>query len=179
MKYCSKCGEQLDEANKYCPGCGAAQNKEESEPHLRDQKLPAIVITLAILTLLGSAFGIIRGMFYQTFASLFESTSLYNEGYARGYILVFLNLGTLIAAILMLNLKRMGYYLYLLFQSAYLVFTFYILLIYSSADTLSINDGFNPIILLLGSVFWLPSSIMILLYLTLARRYFTGNPLSK
>src|SRR3954463_7366659 len=172
MNDCSTCGKQLDESSKFCSACGAIQPSMLLQ---RTEKLPAIVVTLAILTLLGSAFGIIRGFFYQTFATWFESTSLYNENYSRGYILVVLNLGTSIAAILMLNLKRSGFYLYLFFQSAYLVFTFYVMFIYSSyQDTTvsNLHNGLNPLVVLVGSFFWFPSAILLVLYLSLARRYF-------
>jgi len=136
---------------------------------------PAIIVTLSILTRLGSVFGVLRGLFYQTFARLFESSTLNNDDYNRGYVLMLLNAGTLIAAILMLRLKSLGFNLYLLFQSAYLAFTFYIVLIYStpSTDPVSVLNGINPFAMLVGAFFWLPSFILLILYLAFARKYFS------
>jgi len=69
---------------------------------------PAIIVTLSTLTRLGSVFGVLRGLFYQTFARLFESSTLNNDDYNRGYVLMLLNAGTLIAAILMLRLTHLA-----------------------------------------------------------------------
>lgn len=175
MKYCTNCGAQLEESVNFCPACGT--NQDARTIKRVSSRTPGIIITLSVFTLLGSTFGMIRGVFYQTFATLFDaSAGLYHSEYQRGYILVLLNLGTMIAAILMLNLKRTGYYLYLLFQSGYIVFTAYIIFIYSSynKDAFLISDGVNPLILLMGSFFLLPSTILLILHLAFARKHFTS-----
>lgn len=32
MKYCSKCGKEISEADEFCPNCGGMANKPESTP---------------------------------------------------------------------------------------------------------------------------------------------------
>ena len=176
MKYCSNCGKPLNENNHYCSACQTFQAIEEVSINYSVAKTPAIIITLAVITMLGSASGMIRGLFYQTTANLFKTGSLHNEGYDRGYILMLLNLGTFVAAIFMLKLKSWSFYMYLLFQLVYIVFTFYICLIYSTnVSNRSLAEGLNPIVVVASSVFWLPSTILLILYITLARKYFMGN----
>lgn len=173
MKYCSNCGKPLNENNHYCLACKTFQAVEKSSTDISTAKTPPIIITLAVITMLGSVGGMVRGLFYQTTASFFKSGALHNEGYNRGYILLLLNLGTFIAAIFMLRLKPWSYYMYLIFQLAYIVFTFYISFIYSTdAKTRSLTDGLNPLVLILSSAFWLPSAVLFVLYLTLGRKYF-------
>jgi Ca2+/Na+ antiporter len=174
MRYCSNCGKPLN-GNPYCPACKSFQPAEEVSDKII-VKTPAIVITLAVITMLGSASGIVRGLLYQTTANLFKTGALHNQDYSRGYVLMLLNFGTFMAAIFMLRLKPWSYYMYLIFQLAYIVFTFYISFIYSTdVKSRNIADGLNPIVLVLSSVFWLPSIILLTLYLTLARKHFSNG----
>ena len=169
MKYCSKCGKPLDNNSNYCSSCGIAQNLEVGTG-IKDKSLPGIITTLGVITLLGSAFGMLRGLFYQAAANIFENVIHHDEDNLRGYILVFLNFGTCIAAIFMFKLKRIGFYLYLLFQLLYLIFTYYITTFYTNPEE-NITDGI-PLSVIFSAFFWLPSVIMLVLYLTLARKYF-------
>ena len=170
MKYCSHCGKPLNDNNKFCTACGAEQTADFIDQK-KSIRLPAAVVTLAVITLLGSAFGIIRGIFYQIFSHDFQKIMDEENGYVRGYILVFLNVATFLAAILMLKMKRNGYYLYLIFQSLYLAFTLYITFIYAGEN----KGDFNPWVFLMSALFWFPSGILLVLYLTIARKHFTKN----
>src|ERR1700758_2017001 len=141
MKYCINCGKLIVDNGNYCSACGAAQITEKVDLLKRTKNLPGIITTLGVITLLGSAFGILRGLFYQVVSNIFQHVHvIHNEDYFRGYILVFLNIGTFVSGILIFKLNKIGFFLYLFFQTAYLLFTFYITSFYTNSSE-KITDG--------------------------------------
>src|SRR5689334_12291978 len=100
MAFCSSCGAEVTDENAvFCPSCGAGLLKYN--PPVKKEPNPTALVTLCVLTIIGSLFGIIRGFFYEAIAGAFG-----NSDYLYGYMFAGLNAGTLVAAILMLLQKR-------------------------------------------------------------------------
>jgi hypothetical protein len=116
MTSCKKCNQWIGEGSNFCPQCDSNQLLVDVEPK---KGSPAFLITLCILTIIGSLFTIIRGYFYELI-----STVGGNGEYFRGWIYVISGVGTLVGAIIMTQKKRIGLYIYTLFQTAYIVTVF-------------------------------------------------------
>ena len=119
----------------------------------RSQSGTAMLVTISVLTIIGSIFGILRGLFYEAVADFADSS----HSYWRGWAYALLNLGTLVGAIVMLQRSVAGLYVYTICQVLYLVLIAYTTVIYSS-------DG-GIFALLLGATFFLPSLVFLVLYL--------------
>lgn len=169
MKYCVSCGKLLpDDSANFCPSCGAHQYPGPAVSS-RSGQSPAALVTLCILTILGSVLGILKGLLVEAFQG--RSFDLLNEQSMRfpfGYASALFNLGTLAGAIIMLNRKRFGYVLYLVCQSANIVAVLYWALAQGH-----FVDGFigGPFYLIGAAVSVLPSLVFIVLYSLLVRKY--------
>ncbi|MBX3165283.1 MAG: zinc ribbon domain-containing protein [Bacteroidetes bacterium] len=131
IKYCTNCGTQLpDEPLNYCSLCGfklsqeTNANKQETIAN-KSNTGEATLITLCILTILGSIFGILKGLYFET---AFDYSAPYTRGFSDTYpifnlsrslvyVSIVCNVATLIAAIYMLMRKKAGYVIYMAAQS--------------------------------------------------------------
>ncbi|MEO6304255.1 MAG: zinc-ribbon domain-containing protein [Bacteroidia bacterium] len=163
MKHCTVCGLQLNDDSKFCPDCGTEQYVTLNA-NTKTGTAP-VVIVLCILTILGSFFGLIRGLFYEVVAGVAD-----NEEYWRGYAFAICNLATLITAIIMLMRKLWAFWLYLVFQTAYIGLVVYTFLIYSNFHQ-GTSDGAEAFSIFLTALFVIPSAIMLVLYITLVRKH--------
>lgn len=172
MSYCYNCGKELGEQSpNFCSHCGANQLRYEpvqpSKPVLKGN--PPVVTVLCILTILGSSFGIIRGMLYEAVAGV-----THNDDYVYGYTFAFLNLGTLIAAIMMLAQKSLGFYLYIIFQVLYIVMVIFRTMDYWEPYN-NYGSSVNSFSFLISTIFIVPSVIFLLLYIMLTAKYFVNK----
>jgi len=118
------------------------------------------VVTLCILTIIGSILGALRGLFYEMFADFGGSS----HSFWRGWAYAVLNLGTLVGAIAMLARRADGLYLYTASQILYL-------LVVVSAIVDWGGDGREIFAILIGASFFLPSAVFLALYwLPVARK---------
>jgi len=166
--YCKNCGTPIDTSTSYCPACGYYQGTTPVDTTKQNKPIPAIIITLCVFTILGSATGIIRGLFYETIAAIGS-----NSEYWRGYAFVIVNIGTLIAAILMLSRKAIGFTIYVIFQVAYVVLVLYTTLFYTDSGIFGGTTADNSVTafaLFISSLFLIPSIIMLILFLVFGRK---------
>lgn len=120
------------------------------------------VVTLCILTIMGSILGALRGLFYEMLADFGGSS----HSFWRGWAYVVLNLGTLVGAIAMLARRIDGLYLYTVCQILYLLAVGYAIVDWG-------GDGREIFAILIGASFFLPSSVFLALYwLPVARKSF-------
>jgi hypothetical protein len=167
MTYCYNCGKELPEQSaNFCPHCGANQTHFSPAAKPPSKGNPTVVTVLCILTIIGSSFGIIRGFLYEAVADVAG-----NDHYLYGYAFSFLNLGTLIAAVLMLAQKSAGFYSYIVFQIIYIA-----LVIFRATDYLEPYDSYdratNSFALFISAIFVIPSFVFLILYISLAAKYF-------
>lgn len=164
MAKCDYCNKQIPKAAKFCNYCGEEQiDSLLGEDIIEDKKVVRkvpetknnFIMVLAILTIIGSVFGLFRGMFYQAISEDFG-----NSGFSRGWIYAILNIGTLVAAILLINRSKMGLYMYTFFQVLYLCFVVYVTFIYSQ-QTGDIGDAF---VMLIALFFIIPSLAVLVMY---------------
>lgn len=111
----------------------------------------AMLTTLCIFTILGSIFGILRGLLYDLVADVAHASA-----YWRGWAMVVLGCGTLLGAIMMMSRSAAGWYLYSVCQVLYLG-----LVAYTMVHYLPEGGAFT---LLVGAVFFLPSLVFLVLY---------------
>ena len=160
MKLCIRCNSSLDDENNFCQNCGADQkisvtNTTRNEPAY-------FLVALCILTILGSLFGIARGWLYEVFSELDTGSNYY-----RGWIYVITNIGTLVGAIIMLNRKLLGLYIYTATQIGYIL-----TVISASLSYDEVFKGSGEIALGISLLFLVPSIAFLVLYwLNLNRKH--------
>ena len=165
MKHCTNCGIPLNDDSKFCPSCGTEQTGFTTNNAAKQTTLPAVVVVFCILTILGSVFGLIRGLFYEVIA-----TATDNTGYWRGYAFALCHLATLVAAIAMFVRKLWGFWLYVVFQLAYFGLMIYTLYSYTNLNADS-NSGEFIGSVFITAIFGIPSLIMLVLYFIFVRKH--------
>ncbi len=160
MNYCSSCGNKLDKNAIFCSSCGeeivaAEADLFEDKPRVNTVKKESndFITILCILTLVGSALGVFRGLFYQAVAHDFGG----NLGYHRGWMFAVANLGTIAGAIIMMNKSKVGLVLYTVFQVAYLALVVFTSFIYVEEDLAAFS-------MLISMFFLIPSIAFLIMY---------------
>lgn len=153
MKSCINCSVVLKDDDIFCGSCGEEQNLflEKSQP-IRN-KAKDFITVLCILTLVGSFFGMFRGLFYQ-----FVADAGNNDTYYRGLIFFIANLGTMAGAIMMLNRSKIGLYIFTGFQSLYLIMVIITSLVYFEDEESAVLS------FMLAMIFFLPSLAFLIMY---------------
>ncbi|MBA2613929.1 MAG: hypothetical protein H0U95_18345 [Bacteroidetes bacterium] len=129
----------------------------------KKQSMPAVVLVLCILTIIGSVFGLIRCLLYEVVADFSNNTD-----YWRGYAFIICHLSTLTAAIIMLTRKVIGFWIYLASQIIYIGLIIYTLYSYSNFHYGASSDA-QALSYVFTLIFSIPSVIMLVLYLVLVR----------
>jgi hypothetical protein len=150
MKYCTNCGESIDTTVQFCPHCGYDQIS--TVPNKRASS--AILNTLCVLTLIGSVFTILRALIYLTIASGSSKELMM----IRGSLYLLSSIGTIIGAVIMLNKKILGLYVYTVSQVIYLITIFFALSYYVS----EIGDFLGEEFAILVAMFFVVPSVAIL-----------------
>ena len=109
MKRCINCNIEIADENNFCQNCGAEQIIRVNNQGRSGTAY--FLVSLCILTIIGSLFGIARGWLYEMVSTMDTS-----DNYFRGWIYILTNIGTLTAAIIMLNRKMIGLYIYTVSQ---------------------------------------------------------------
>ncbi|HXA01320.1 MAG TPA: zinc ribbon domain-containing protein [Cytophagaceae bacterium] len=160
MKHCTNCGAQLSEDDNFCPDCGSDQNKKQATG------TSGVVLTLCILTILGSGLGIARGFFYQSIAGIADNTD-----YWRGYAFAIVNVGTIIGAIFMLTGRLSGFKIYLIFQIAYILLVLFTTFIYTPGGSSDVESAIGIFGIFVASLFIIPSMILLIFFIAMVPKH--------
>lgn len=162
MKLCIACHAELEDNNNFCQSCGAYQRGGVVNPTRNE---PAyFLVALCVFTILGSLFGIARGWLYEMVSELDKGSDYY-----RGWIYALTSLGTLVAAVIMLNRKLVGLYLYTVAQIVYIL-----TVISASIAYDDVFKGSAEIATGISILFLVPSiAFMILYWLPMNRKHLT------
>ncbi len=126
MKNCKRCNQEMADEINFCPTCGENQR----EKNLNESKgSTAFLTALCVLTIIGSIFTMGRAYLYEMISSIG------NPNYIRGWIYGISSIGTLIGAVLMIQQKLKGLYIYSISQGIYILTVF--------AASFSYGDTFN------------------------------------
>lgn len=160
MINCKRCNQQMDEKINFCPACGEDQRANSVTQHKSDTSFS---IVLCVLTIIGSVFTIGR-------AYLYEMVSMMGNGhsnYIRGWIYAGSAVGTLVGAIMMIQRKLNGLYIYSAFQLIYIITVLVASFSYSSAfDFFGSTDADSLLASGIAMFFVLPSILFLILYWT-------------
>ena len=150
MHICTKCGGVVPAGASFCPHCGA---KYEGNQNANSGYVPSGVKILCILTIVGSIFGIFRGLIY------FEG----DEGMVfRAVFYILSSLGTIAGAIMMLSKKLSGLYLYSASQIIYIC---------TAMFASSTYDDYWGLTGFVTMIFVAPAVIFLILYWAIAREH--------
>lgn len=163
MKNCIKCNQQIGDETNFCPTCGADQRiKIVAQEKVND----SFLIVLCVLTIIGSIFTMGRAYLYEM-VSMMDGHS----NYIRGWIYAVSAIGTLIGAIMMIQKKLSGLYIYSVFQSIYIITVIVASFSYSNTfDSFGGGQGAataaNALASGIAMFFLIPSFIFLILYWT-------------
>lgn len=162
MINCKRCNQEMADTTNYCPTCG----EDQRDGAVTQQKSNStFLLVLCILTIVGSLFTIGRAYIYELVSMIDDS-----HFYYRGYIYMGTSVGTLVGAIMMLNKKLMGLYVYTIFQVIYIITVIVASGSYGDAfDGSSIEHGSNPfdgLAVFIALVFLVPSIAFLVMYWT-------------
>lgn len=155
MTNCKRCSGQMDEESNFCPICGEDQRANNVNQYKSNA---SFLIVLCVLTIVGSVFTIGR-------AYLYEMVSMMggHSNYIRGWIYAGSAVGTLVGAIMMIQKKLNGLYIYSAFQGIYIITVLVASFSYGDAFG-SINKGNSASLLASGiAMFFLLPSILFLI----------------
>ncbi len=160
MKNCVKCQKEIGTQDNYCQHCGSNQLRDELMDRLEKvessinstvkKENTGLLVTLSVLSIIGSVFGIGRGLLYEAVSSLDADSE-----YIRGYIYVYANLGSLIGIIMVLSKKIWGLYIYSISQVVYIVTVIWAAMSYEVESSFAVA---------LSSFFLLPSAVFVFLF---------------
>jgi len=150
MKECFKCNQLIKKNLNFCSNCGHNQLQTTLN------KNSSILIVLGILTIIGSLFTIARAYFYEII-SLFDT----EHYYYRGYIYAGTSIGTIIGAIIIMQKKKYGLYIYSACQVIYIITVIYATFLYKDDDFF--KDS-NELAITIALFFLIPSIIFLVLY---------------
>ena len=162
MKNCVKCQKEIGGQDAYCQYCGSHQLRyelmdrldrvENSINNTVKKENTGLLVTLSVISIIGSIFGIGRGLLYEAVSSLDADSE-----YIRGYIYVYANLGSLIGVIMLLSKKIWGLYIYSVSQVVYIV------TVISAAMSYEVGSAFA---VAFSSFFLIPSVVFVFLFWT-------------
>ena len=152
MKHCITCNKELTNEDNFCQNCGADQRVVLSQ--VKNNGSTIFLYILCTLTILGSLFGIARGWLYEMVSGLDHGSD-----YVRGWIYIITNIGTLAAAIIMINKKKPGLYVYTVAQGLYILTVMAATVSYS--DTF---DGSDALALGISALFLIPAIAFLIFY---------------
>jgi len=149
----------MDEGTNYCPTCGEDQSAYDVN---RQKSNASFLIVLCVLTIIGSVFTIGRAYLYEM-VSMMDG----HNNYIRGWIYAGSAIGTLVGAVMMIQRKLNGLYLYSAFQGVYIITV--LLASFSYSNVFDRFGGSNEASLLASGIamfFLLPSILFLILYWT-------------
>ena len=157
MTDCKRCNEQMDEEINFCPRCGEDQRINNGN---QKNGNTSFLIALCVLTIIGSAFTIARAYLYEMVSMMGNSSN-----YLRGWIYAGSGIGTLVGAIMMIQRKLNGLYIYSVFQIIYIITV--LIASFSYGDEFG-SHGKEASLLASGIAmfFLLPSILFLILYWT-------------
>lgn len=149
----------MDDKTNFCPTCGEDQ-RDNIPTQLKSNA--SFLIVLCVLTIIGSVFTIGRAYLYEMVSMMDEDSN-----YMRGWIYAGTAIGTLAGAIMMIQRKLNGLYIYSAFQTIYIITVVFASLSYSDAFD-DYGDGHEASLLASGIAmfFLLPSILFLILYWT-------------
>ena len=153
MTNCKRCNGQMDKESNFCPICGEDQRANKINQFKSNA---SFLIVLCVLTIIGSVFTIGRAYLYEM-VSMMDGHS----NYIRGWIYAGSAVGTLVGAIMMIQKKLNGLYIYSAFQGIYIITVL--------VASFSYSDKGNSASLLASGIamfFLLPSILFLILYWT-------------
>jgi hypothetical protein len=159
MTNCKRCNGQMDEEINFCPVCGEDQRANNVNQHKSNA---SFLIVLCVLTIIGSVFTIGRAYLYEM-VSMMDGHS----NYIRGWVYAGSAVGTLAGAIMMIQKKLNGLYIYSAFQVIYIITV--LVASFSYSDVFGNIDKGNAASLLASGIamfFLLPSILFLILYWT-------------
>lgn len=161
MANCKKCNLQMDEETNFCPTCGENQRANNINQQSNNA---SFLMVLCVFTIIGSVFTIGRAFFYEMVSMMDESSH-----YLRGWVYAISAIGTLVGAIMMIQKKLKGLYVYSAFQGIYIITVLVASFSYSDVfDGLNGGNG-NGVSFLASGIamfFLLPSILFLILYWT-------------
>lgn len=113
MKNCIRCNNELEPEINFCSSCGQDQRVNISAQNSQNASL---LIVLCVMTIIGSLFTIGRAYLYEMVSMMDGSND-----YFRGWIYAGSSIGTLIGALMMIQRKLNGLYVYSVSQVIYIV----------------------------------------------------------
>lgn len=140
MKTCIKCGHAISEHTVNCPSCGASQGIAKRPPQAHDDTFLKV---LCILTIVGASLAVISGAL--TWGNISGATTLHRVFQMLGILAA---IGKLTAAILMLQKRLTGLYIYTAASVGNMLLT---LAMVSGLDVIP-HDNRVPEIFLISSV---------------------------
>ena len=157
MINCKRCNQQMDEETNFCPTCGEDQRVAQTN---QQKSNATFLIVLCVLTIIGSIFTIGRAYLYEMVSMMGGSSN-----YIRGWIYAGTAIGTLVGAVMMIQKKLKGLYIYSAFQIIYLITV--IIASFSYGDDFG-SHGKEATLLASGIAmfFLLPSALFLILYWT-------------
>lgn len=160
MTNCKRCNQQMDGETNFCPTCGEDQRTNNI---IQQKSNATFLIVLCVLTIIGSVFTIGRAYLYEMVSMMGGESN-----YIRGWIYAGSSIGTLAGAIMMIQRKLNGLYIYSTFQGIYIITVLVASLSYSDAFG-SFDRSGNAASLLASGIamfFLLPSILFLILYWT-------------
>jgi hypothetical protein len=157
MINCKRCNQQMEEEISFCPTCGEDQRANNIN---QERSNASFLIALCVLTIVGSIFTIGRAYLYEMISMMDGSNN-----YLRGWIYAGSSIGTLVGAIMMIQRKLNGLYVYSAFQIVYIIAV--IIASFSYSDSFG-SHGKEASLLASGIAmfFLIPSIIFLTLYWT-------------
>ncbi len=162
MKNCVKCQKEIGVQDTYCQYCGSHQLRDELMDRLDrvensinntvKKENTGLLVALGVISIIGSIFGIGRGLLYEAVSSLDPDSE-----YVRGYIYVYANLGSLIGVIMLLSKKIWGLYIYTFSQVVYIVTVLWAAMSYEVGSSFAVA---------FSSFFLIPSVVFVFLFWT-------------
>lgn len=152
MAHCKQCNQPIKEDANFCQSCGYNYGANPTSQN-RDA---TFLIVLCVLTIVGSALTILRAYFYEIISELDSHNT-----YIRGWIYGASAIGTLIGAIIMIQRKLNGLYIYTVSQVIYIITV--IVASFSYGD-------FNDLASFIAMFFLIPSIAFLVLYWTVTKK---------
>ena len=109
MIKCIRCSNPIENTLNFCPTCGEDQRGKSTSN-------ATFLIVLCTFTIIGSVFTMGRAFFYEMISVLDESHT-----YLRGWVYFGSAIGTIVGAIMMIQKKMRGLYIYSIFQIIYIL----------------------------------------------------------
>lgn len=157
MKNCNRCNEPMTAETNFCPKCGEDQRSHPVNP---PRSNATFLMILCVLTIIGSVFTIGRAFLYEMVSMMDDSSN-----YVRGWVYAGSSIGTLVGAILMIQRKLTGLYVYTVSQSIYIITVIIASLSYGD-EFGDFGDEATFLASAIAMFFLLPSVLFLILYWT-------------